>query len=214
MLEEIYMKDDGLSEDDYYDALFYLIGDAYPDLYDDEIEDFIEDMLDQMPGNYAESILGTVGNLGKSIGSGVLQFSAQNPELVKAAGLAAGTAVGGPAGATIGTAAGNYLVSAGTAKYLPKTGQTLSLMQNPQAQAAVTRATMGVGNGTAPFTQNGVTNLIPVATYLRAIISSAQEALKELDKYNIIPPAQLSESMPYAEDIDLQADWLIEQLTK
>ena len=85
-------------------------------------------------------------------------------------------------------------------------------MHKPQVQNALARPMLGVGNGTAPFSQNDTTILIPVATYLRAIIDTAQKALKELDSQNVIPPASFSETLPYSEDVDRQAEWLAEQL--
>jgi len=212
MLNEIYNRDDNLTEAGYYDALLYLLGDIYPDLSEDEIELLLEDMLDRLPDQYAEGVLDTIGNVGKKIGEGALKFSVNNPNLIKVAGTTVGTVVGGPVGAGIGGNIGNYLAQVGQKPNLTQTGKTLALIQNPQAQAAIARATLGVGNGTAPLNLNGNTSLIPVATFLRAFMHSAQQALKELDGANIIPPATLSESMPFADDIDMQAEWLAERL--
>jgi hypothetical protein len=107
---------------------------------------------------------------------------------------------------------GSRIAPTGQNTPLPATGKTLAMMQNPQAQTALARTTLGIGNGTAPLTMNGHTQLIPVASFLRALITSAQAALRELDNQNIIPPASFSEGLPYAEDIDQQAEWLAEQL--
>ena len=212
MMEDINDFGDSLSEDDYYDALIYLLGDAYPHLSEEELEDLLQDKLDRLPVQYTESVLDTIGNIGKKIGSGALQFSADNPDLVKAAAVAGGGMIGGPIGGQIGSGVGSYLSQSQQKEFLPQTGKALVVMQNPQAQAAVARASLGVGNGTAPLTLSGNTSLVPVATFLRAVITAAQAALIELDKNNIIPDATLSESIPYAEDIDMQAEWLAEQL--
>lgn len=214
MLEEIYSRDDNLTKADYYDALLYLLGDVYPDLTEEEIEDMLEDALDRMPEQYAEGVLDTIANVGKKIGGGALQFTANNPELVKLAATTAGGVIGGPIGAKVGSTVGGYVSQGAKGGFLNETGKALALIQNPQTQAAMARATLGLGNGTAPLTLNGNTNMVPVATYLRSLISAAQGALQELDTKNIIPPASLSESMPYADDVDMQAEWLAEQLTQ
>jgi hypothetical protein len=213
MLEDIYDIDDNLREDDYYDALIFILGDVYPDLSEDELEDVLENMINQAPEQYSENFLSTVGNVGKSIGTGSLKFLAEHPEITQTVGSAVGGYVGGPVGAKVGNELANFGNKELQKNFLPATSNTLSLMQNPQAQTAITRASLGIGNGTAPLVQDGKSSLIPVATYLRAIIASAQDALKELDSKNIIPPASLSESLPYAEDIDRQAEWLAETLS-
>ncbi len=212
MLEQIYDIDDLLTEDDYYDALIFIIGDVYPHHSEEELEKKIEGMLDGMPEDYSESILNTIANVGKNIASGSLDIVAQNPALLQGAGTAAGSLIGGPVGAKVGSELGKFGAKELQKNVLPATIKTLSVMQNPQAQTAIARAALGVGNGVAPLTQNGNVSLIPVATYLRALISSAQKALIELDSKAIIPPASFSESMPYSEDIDMQAEWLSEQL--
>src|SRR4051812_36527513 len=106
MLEDIYDHDDNLTHEEYYDALFYLLGDVYPDRTDDELEDLLEHMLNHLPPAYAEGVLDTIGNVGKQIGAGALKFSADNPALVQAAATTAGALVGGPVGAKLGNTAG------------------------------------------------------------------------------------------------------------
>lgn len=212
MLEEIYSVDDRLSEDDYYDALIFIIGDIYPNLSEDQLETKLKHIINQMPEDYSESLIKTVGNVGKSIGTGSLKFLANNPAIAQTAGTVIGGYLGGPVGAKFG----NDLAKVGNKQlkknFSPATGKTLSLMQNPQAQTALTRASLGIGSGAAPFANNGNVRLVPVATYLRALIVSAQAALKELDSKNIIPAIAISESLPYSEDIDRQANWLAETL--
>lgn len=212
MLDEIYEWDDSITEDDYYDALYYLLGDAYPRLSDNELEDLLQDILDTLPEEHVESILDTIGNIGKNIGSGGLKVLASNPQLLKYGATAAGGFIGGPVGAQIGNKAGNYASNLLPKKPLPEIGKTLALMQNPQVQAAVARPLLGIEHGVSPLNLNGVTQYIPSATYLRAVIDSAQKALKELDAHNIIPPAAFSEALPYSDDVDRQAEWLAEQL--
>ena len=188
MVEEIYEWDESITEDDYYDALFYLLGDAYPRLSDDELEDLLQDILDTLPEQHAESIFDTISNVGKSIGSGALQVVANNPQLVKYGATAAGALIGGPVGAKVGNMAGSYVSNLAQKKPLPETGKTLALMQNPQAQAAIARPLLGIEHGVTPLTLNGNTQYIPTATYLRAIIDTAQKALKELDAAKSIEP--------------------------
>jgi len=215
MLEDIYAYDEALSEDEYYEGLIYIMGDVYPHLSEEEIEDIFEDMLDRMPDQYAESILDAVGNVAKSLGSGALQFAQNNPQLIQTGATLAGTAIGGPIGAQIGNTVGGMVAGQlAPPKPMPQTGKALAIMQNPQAQAALARTTMGIGGGTAPLTTNGSTNMIPVATYLRALIVQAQNALKELDVNNVIPAPAFSEALPNYDDIDAQAEWLAEELTR
>lgn len=211
MLESIYDIDDRLREDDYYDALFFMLGDVYPDLADEELEEKLEKLIQRVPDRYAENFLNTVGNVGKSVGTGSLKFLAEHPEIAQTAGSALGAYIGGPTGAKLGNELGKYGNQQLQKNFLPATGNTLSLMQNPQAQTAITRASLGVGDGTAPLVQNGNVSLIPVSVYLRALIFSAQEALKEMDAKNIIPVTK-TESVPFSEDIDRQAQWLAETL--
>lgn len=213
MLEEIYDRDETLTEDDYYDALLFLSGDAYPDFTEEEIEEMLENMLDELPEQYAESVLGTIGNIGKNVGNGALKFVSDHPGLVNTAATTTGALIGGPVGAKIGSTAGGYLTKTAQRQYLPQTGKALAVMQNPQAQTAIARASLGIGNGTTPLVQkNGQINLVPAATYIRGLIDLLQKSLIELDAQGIIPPASYSESLPFAEDIDLQAEWLVEQL--
>ena len=77
------------------------------------------------------------------------------------------------------------------------------------------RASLGIGNGTAPLIQkNGLANLVPAAMYIRGLIELLQKSLVELDAQGVIPPAAYTESLPFADDIDMQAEWLVEQLVE
>lgn len=212
MLEEIIERDEALTEEDFYDGLLFLLGDIFPNLSEEELEDMLDEILDRMPDHYAESVLSAVGSIGKKFGAGALKFASQNPGLVKGVLTAAGTVVGGPLGAKLGGSLGNLLTGGAQKGFSPQSGKMLAMMQDPQAQAAMTRATLGFGNGTAPFSRNGTTVQIPIAIYLRAVIATAQGALKELDAQGTIPPASLSESLPFSEDVDRQGEWLAEQL--
>jgi len=207
MLEEIYDYDDQLTEDEFYDALIYLLGDAYPDLSEEELEDLLEDIIDQLPEQYAESVLNTVGTIGKS----TLNFAKNNPALVKG-GLKVVGAFAGPIGVKVAGAVGNLITQPGQNRPLPEMGKMLALMQNPQAQAAMALGTMGVGNGTAPLLINGSKAQIPAQLYLMTMIEVAQSTLKAMGKNNIIPPASYSESLPFSDDLDMQVEWLVEQL--
>jgi hypothetical protein len=213
MLEEIYDRVENLTEDDYYDALLFIAGDAYPDLSEEEIEEMLEEVIDQMPEQYAEGVLRSIKNLGKDIGSGTLRFASENPELIKMGASVAGGAVGGPIGANIGNRIGNYAAGSISKQNLPETEKALAAIQNSQAQAALTRPALGIGNGTTQFVKNnGKMNLVPVATVIRGLILQLQKALVELDTYGQIPPAVLSEALPFAQDVDMQAEWIIEEL--
>ncbi len=211
MLEEIYNRDDELTEDDYYDALLFLLGDTYPNLSDDELEDMLEDMLDRLPDRHAESVLDTIGNVGKSMASGALKVAGS--DYGKAALMAGGTMVGGPVGAKVVGEFTKYIPPSTNSNILPETGKALALMQNPQAQTAIARASLGIGNGTAPLSLNGATTQVPVAFFLRAMLTCVQSALMELEKNQVVPPPAYSQTLPYAEDIDQQAEWLVECLT-
>src|SRR5687768_12516092 len=132
MLEDIYDHDEQLTEDEYYDALYYVLGDIFPQLSDTELEKILERMLERLPAPYAEGILDTVGNIGKKIGTGALKFAADNPALVQAAATSAGAVVGGPVGAKLGSNVGNLVTQQLQGGTLPQAGKTLALMQNPQ----------------------------------------------------------------------------------
>ncbi len=213
MFEDIVDRDIALSEDEYYDALLYLLGDAYPDLSEEELEDMLDDMLDRLPERDAENVMESLEKIARKIGTGAFKFVGDNPELVKTITSATGAMIGGPIGSKIGGEVGKFAAQSAKKHTLSNAGKTLALMQDPQVLTAVTRTAMGgVGNGTAPFTKNGKTSLIPAAFYFRSIIDTAQKALMELDQYGIIPPASLSEALPYPDDVDLQAEWLAEQL--
>src|SRR5688572_20338698 len=116
MIEDIYSWDDNLTENEYYEGLLYVLGDVYPDLSEEEIEDVVEDILDRVPDRYAESFFSTIGNVGKSIGSGALNFVASNPDLIRTGATIAGGAYGGPIGAQIGGMAGNLITQGAGAK--------------------------------------------------------------------------------------------------
>jgi hypothetical protein len=213
MLDEIYDLDDSLTEDSYYDALLYLLGDAYPNLSEAELEDMLEDILDELPDHHAENILETVGTIAKKFGKGAMSVAAKNPTLVKGAFAAAGGFVGGPVGVQLGNKLGNALTKTAQNKVMPETGKVLKLMQDPQAQTAIARTSIGVGNGTAPLTVNGKTTLIATASYLRGMQVAIDAALKEMERHNVVPSEAYFESMPYSDDVDRQAEWLVEQLT-
>lgn len=214
MFEDIVDRDLALSEDEYYDALLYLLGDAYPDLSEEELEDMLDDMLDRLPERDAENVMESVEKIAKKIGAGALKFTADNPELVKTITSATGAMIGGPIGSKIGGEVGKFAAQSAKKQTLPNAGKMLALMQDPQVLTAVTRTAMGgIRNGTAPLTKDGKTLLIPAALYFRSIIDTAQKALMELDQYGIIPSPSLSEALPYSDDVDLQAEWLAEQLT-
>ncbi len=214
MLDEIYNLDDSLTEDSYYDALLYLLGDAHPDLSEEELEDILADILDDLPDHYAEDVLNTVGTLGKKFGKGTMQFAAKNPALVKGAFTAIGS-LGGPVGMKVGNILGDKLTKTAQKKTMPETGKVLKMAQNADFQTALTRTSIGVGNGTAPLTINGnAATLTTTAIYLRAMNALIVAALKEMDRHNVIPPTAFSESLPFAEDVDRQAEWLAEQLLR
>ncbi len=211
MLEEIYDYDESLTEDDYYDALIYLLGDTYPGLSEEELEEVLEDLLEQMPEQQAEDVLNTVGGIAKKFGSGAIKFAGQNPALVKGAFKVAGSAFG-PLGTIVGGKLGDIVTKTGQNKIMPETGKALAIIQNPQTRAALALGSMGVGNGTAPLIVNDNKAYVTVASYLRAMITVAQSALIELDRNNVVPQSAVSESLPFADDVDMQAEWLVEQL--
>src|SRR5688572_8349174 len=109
MIEDIYSWDDNLTENEYYEGLLYVLGDVYPDLSEEEIEDVVEDMLDRVQDRYAESFCSTIGNVGKSIGSGALNFASNNPGLIRTGATIAGGVYGGPVGAQVGGMAGIHI---------------------------------------------------------------------------------------------------------
>jgi hypothetical protein len=226
MWEQIYSWDETLTENDYRDALLYIAGDAFPYLSEEELEEVLAEAFNQIPEQYTEGVLNTItnagraiANAGKNVGSDAFKYVSQNPDLINTASGLVGTAIGGPIGGAIGAKLSGYATglsqnqnpnSPEAKKELAAAGAAIT---NPQIQTALARGTLGIGNGATPVIHNnGMISLVPIATILRGLIQLFQKALVELDASGQIPNATLSESIPFAEDLDRQAEWLMEEL--
>ena len=213
MLEEFYEWDESLTEDDYYDAIEFMIGDLYPNASEEELEDLLENMLEEMPPHYAEAVKDTLFKFGKGFGTGALKFAAKNPKLIKGAATIGGSFFGGPlVGGKIGAKVGDLVNKAAGKKYLPQTGKALQMMQSPQVLKGMAQATLGLGNGMATVNINGKDQAIALGIIIRTLVNAGYNALKELEQLEMVPSKRLTEDLPYADDMDAQVEWLTEQL--
>jgi hypothetical protein len=104
---------ESFSEDDYFEAVQYVLGPEYGHLTEDELEDELLSRVSLMSESEAEGFWSSLGNVAKNIGSGVLRgVSAIAP----IAGTAVGTYFGAPQiGGAVGGLVGNLAGSASTA---------------------------------------------------------------------------------------------------
>lgn len=104
---------ESFSEQDYFEAVRYVLGPEYSNLGESELEDILLTRVNQMSESEAEGFWSSLGNVAKNIGSGVLKgVSAIAP----IAGTAIGTYFGAPQiGSALGGLVGNLAGSAGTA---------------------------------------------------------------------------------------------------
>ena len=104
---------ESFSEDNYFEAVRYVLGPEYSNLSEDELEDVLLSRVDQMSESEAEGFWSSLGNVASSIGSGVLRgVSAIAP----IAGTAVGAYFGAPQiGGAVGGLVSNLAGSASTA---------------------------------------------------------------------------------------------------
>lgn len=104
---------ESFSEDNYFEAVRYVLGPEYSNLNENELEDVLLSRVDQMSESEAEGFWSSLGNVASSIGSGVLRgVSAVAP----IAGTAIGTYFGSPQiGGALGGLVSNLAGSASTA---------------------------------------------------------------------------------------------------
>lgn len=111
LYHEVY-QGESFSEDDYFEAVRYVLGPEYSSLSENELEDILLSRVDQMSESEAEGFWSSLGNVASSIGSGVLRgVSAVAPVV----GTAVGTYFGAPQiGGAVGGLVSN-LAGAGSA---------------------------------------------------------------------------------------------------
>ncbi|QOG01069.1 hypothetical protein [Flavobacterium sp. MDT1-60] len=103
---------ESFSEDNYFEAVRYVLGPEYSNLSESELEDVLLSRVDQMSESEAEGFWSSLGNVASSIGSGVLRGVSA---LAPVAGTAIGTYFGAPQiGGAIGGLVSN-LAGAGSA---------------------------------------------------------------------------------------------------
>jgi hypothetical protein len=156
VLEEIYDIHDSLTEEEYYDSLYYVLGNTYPDASDEELEEIFEEMLENMSEQQAEDFMSSLGSIGKKIGTGLAKvpdFLSKNPELLSTIGGIAGNLIlpgaGGMIGGALGSAAGGLMQNKNGQNNMPQQQQNPnaivnsdaaklnSMMQDPQMQRAL-----------------------------------------------------------------------------
>ena len=103
---------ESFSEDNYFEAVRYVLGPEYSNLSEDELEDVLLSRVDQMSESEAEGFWSSLGNVASSIGSGVLRGVSAVAPIV---GTAVGTYFGAPQiGGAVGGLVSN-LAGAGSA---------------------------------------------------------------------------------------------------
>lgn len=103
---------ESFSEDNYFEAVRYVLGPEYANLNESELEDVLLSRVDQMSESEAEGFWSSLGNVASSIGSGVLRGVAA---VAPIAGTAIGTYFGAPQiGGAVGGLVSN-LAGAGSA---------------------------------------------------------------------------------------------------
>jgi hypothetical protein len=104
---------ESFSEQDYFEAVRYVLGPEYSNLGESELENILLSRVDQMSESEAEGFWSSLGNVASSIGSGVLRgVSAIAP----IAGTAIGTYFGAPQiGGALGGLVSNLAGSGATA---------------------------------------------------------------------------------------------------
>lgn len=116
---------ESFSEDNYFEAVRYVLGPEYSNLNEDELEDVLLSRVDQMSESEAEGFWSSLGNVASSIGSGVLRGVSAVAPIV---GTAVGTYFGAPQiGGAVGGLVSN-LAGAGSA--------ALDNSRQPQRRAA------------------------------------------------------------------------------
>jgi len=108
-----FFQGESFSEDNYFEAVRYVLGPEYSNLNENELEDVLLSRVDQMSESEAEGFWSSLGNVASSIGSGVLRgVSAVAP----IAGTAIGTYFGSPQiGGAVGGLVSNLAGSASAA---------------------------------------------------------------------------------------------------
>lgn len=84
---------ESFSEDNYFEAVRYVLGPEYSNLSESELEDVLLSRVDQMSESEAEGFWSSLGNVASSIGSGVLRGVSAVAPIV---GTAVGTYFGAP----------------------------------------------------------------------------------------------------------------------
>ncbi|WP_431241511.1 hypothetical protein ACQ9BO_15715 [Flavobacterium sp. P21] len=103
---------ESFSEDNYFEAVRYVLGPEYSNLSESELEDVLLSRVNQMTESEAEGFWSSLGNVASSIGSGVLRGVSAVAPIV---GTAVGTYFGAPQiGGAVGGLVSN-LAGAGSA---------------------------------------------------------------------------------------------------
>ncbi len=84
---------ESFSEQDYFEAVRYVLGPEYSNLGENELENVLLSRVDQMSENEAENFWSSLGNVARNLGSGVLRGVSA---LAPMAGTAIGTYFGSP----------------------------------------------------------------------------------------------------------------------
>ncbi|MEM0577620.1 hypothetical protein [Flavobacterium polysaccharolyticum] len=125
---------ESFSEQDYFEAVRYVLGPEYSNLGESELENVLLSRVDQMSESEAEGFWSSLGNVASSIGSGVLRGVST---IAPMAGTAIGTYFGAPQiGGALGGLVSNLAGSGATAlsNYNQQNQQNQQRQQQPQPQ--------------------------------------------------------------------------------
>ena len=142
---------ESFSEQNYFEAVRYVLGPEYSNLGESELENVLLSRVDQMSESEAEGFWSSLGNVASSIGSGVLRAVSAAAPIV---GTAVGTYFGAPQiGGAVGGLVSNLAGSGATAlsnynqqnqqrqqqsppqrRYAPQQQQQQPQYQNPPSQ--------------------------------------------------------------------------------
>ncbi len=104
---------ESFSEDNYFEAVRYVLGPEYANLNESELENVLLSRVDQMSESEAEGFWSSLGNVASSIGSGVLRGVSAVAPIV---GTAVGTYFGAPQiGGAVGGLVSNLAGAGSTA---------------------------------------------------------------------------------------------------
>jgi hypothetical protein len=174
LYHEIY-QGESFSENDYFEAVRYVLGPEYNGFSEDELENELLSRVDLMSESEAEGFWSSLGNVAKNIGSGVLRgVSAIAP----IAGTAVGAYFGAPQiGGAVGGLVGNLAGSASTALSNVNIPNSSPRRQPRRTNQRPTQPRQNQGNQQLRQTWRNTTNYLANAG--RAVLPAVQQYVQD-----------------------------------